>query len=90
VLVRLKFAGPDAAVLHDDEASGPDSPDSAERPVHEPVAWLAGLVALTALGGFIVGGDGLLRRLPAHPRRAVLATRDAVDGGGAGRRPSRR
>ena len=59
VMARLKFAGPAAAVLHDDEAHDDkakeaDPPDSGMYPVWRPVAWLLGLVALTAVTGFII------------------------------------
>ena len=83
VLARLKFAGPNAAVLHDDEAHGPGPPDSGERPVWGPVAWLVGLVALTALTGFIVAVTAFflaflrVRAALSWPR-AVLLTAGAL------------
>ena len=50
VLARLVLAGPAAAVLHDDEAQ----PHEGMRPVWKPVAWLIGLIALTALFGYVI------------------------------------
>lgn len=50
VLAKLTLGGPTSAVLHDDETE----PHEGMRPVWKPVAWLIGLITLTALFGYII------------------------------------